>query len=115
MSITSPSSSKPKTAEDYQREVDIRAAKTPGDMTPSSSEILSRLILEMSEMTADELGVLDQFIGKYMREGRREYGPLDLANDPRSLIKIIMEAADEGLDREFYLGAAKLKRFIEEG
>jgi hypothetical protein len=69
----------------------------------------------MSGMTVDELGVLDQFVGKYMREGRREYGALDLANDPRSLIKIIMEAADEGLDREFYLGVAKLKRLIEEG
>lgn len=72
------------------------------------------MIIEMSEMSDDELGVLDQFIGKYMREGRREYGALNLDTDPRSLFHIILEAADEGLDREFYLAVARMKmqRFI---
>lgn len=109
MSTTSPS--KPKTAEDYQREITPRAA----EVVDAGSEVLHRLIIEMSEMSEDELGVLDQFIGKYMREGREEYGPLSLLDDPRKLIDFILEAADEGLDREFYLGAAKLKRLTKEG
>jgi hypothetical protein len=114
MSTTDPSS---KTAEDYQREIDVRAAKTAGPAGPDPDEersgILNRLIIEMSDMTIDELGVLDQFIGKYMREGRTEYGALQIAEDTRRLIDLILEAADEGLDREFYLGAAKLKRISD--
>lgn len=99
MSTTTPS----KTAEDEQSSV--------------KHEILNRLIIEMSEMTLDEISVLDQFVGKYMREGRNEYGPLDLETDERSLYKIILEAADEGLDREFYLATARLKlnRLTESG
>jgi len=108
MSTTSRSNQN-KTAEDYQREIDLRAAKTPGD-AGNTNDTLNRLILEMSEMSADELAVLDDFVGKFMREGREEYGPLVIPDDERSLVDFILEAADEGYDHKFYLGASKLKR-----
>lgn len=71
--------------------------------TPSNAEEKrSKLILWMSEMSEDEVKVAFMFISKFMGEGRKEYGPLDLKTEMRTLPQILHESGDEVADGLFY-------------
>lgn len=72
--------------------------------SPSTAEQKrSQLILWASDMSEDEVRVAHLFIGKFMGEGRKEYGPLNLKTETRSLKKIINEGKDEVADGLFYV------------
>lgn len=71
--------------------------------SPTPEETRNKLILWMSEMSEDEVRVAFLFISKFMGEGRKEYGPLDLRSEKRSLMKIMSEGADEVADGLFYI------------
>jgi hypothetical protein len=65
---------------------------------------------QLDVMTRDELAVVRMFVDKVMGEGRTEYGPLDLGDGSRTFEDMMADAADEGLDREFYLHCAVVMR-----
>ena len=69
-------------------------------LTPEEKR--NKLIIWTADMSADEVRVAYLFVSKFMGEGRREYGPLDLKTDKRSLYHILTESADEVADGLFY-------------
>ena len=76
------------------------SARTSSPLTAEQKR--NKLILWLSEMSEDEVRVTYLLCSKFMGEGRKEYGPLDLKTDKRSRKKIKVEAADEVADGLFY-------------
>ena len=74
---------------------------------------MSRIILHMAEMSADEIGLMFRKAEKLMTEGRREYGPLDIPTDARSALDFAREMADEAEDTANYAGMLVVK--LEQG
>lgn len=62
----------------------------------------SQLILWVADMSKDEVRVAHMFVSKFMGEGRKEYGSLNLKTETRTVEKIKREAADEVADGLFY-------------
>jgi hypothetical protein len=62
----------------------------------------AQLILWVADMSKDEVRVAHMFIAKFMGEGRREYGSLNLKTETRTIAQIKNEAADEVADGLFY-------------
>lgn len=67
------------------------------------------ILEQLPEMTRDEAAVTRQFVEQLMGEGRREYGPLNLDTDSRTVEELLRNLADEGLDRTFYAIVARMK------
>jgi hypothetical protein len=69
----------------------------------SAEEKRNKLILWVADMSEDEVRVAYMFIAKFMGEGRKEYGPLDLKTEKRTLTEFMHEGADEVADGLFYV------------
>lgn len=80
----------------------------------SAEEKRNKLTLWISDMSEDEIKVAYLFIGKFMGEGRKEYGPLNLKTEKRTLIQMMNESADEVADGLFYM-FVKILMQIEAG
>lgn len=74
---------------------------TTTQLNPESMR--SQLILWMADMSKDEVRVAHKFISKFMGEGRKEYGRLNLLTDKRTIGQIKNEATDEVADGLFYV------------
>lgn len=68
--------------------------------SPIPYEVLDSL--NEKAATPDEIAVVRAFIAKVMGEGRKEYGPLDLSTDKRTVGQVRAEQRDELLDACFY-------------
>ena len=72
------------------------------------AERITQLESLLIEMTSDELMLMLMRARKLMGEGRKEYGPLDMASDKRSISDFVREAHDEGVDSGLYLDMAMI-------
>ncbi len=76
-------------------------------------EKLAELWKLLKPATEDEIGIVAMLARKLMGEGRREYGPLSLKTDDRTVGDIVRDSCDELVDTLFYMFLAKTK--IEQG
>ena len=92
-----------------QRLDHIRTHHPDGWVTGAMPEDELKITVHMQRMSKGELRLLRLRADKLMNEGRKEYGPLDMSTDERSLEDLVREAFDEKEDSAAYLDMAMLR------